>query len=36
MAIKEEILERRMPPWSAVSGYGHFVNDMSLTGREVS
>ena len=25
-----------MPPWSAVSGYGHFANDMSLTAREVS
>src|SRR5262245_42226386 len=25
-----------MPPWSAVSGYGHFANDMSLTSREVS
>jgi hypothetical protein len=36
VAIKEEILERRMPPWSAVSGYGHFANDLSLTGREVS
>ena len=36
VAIKEEILERRMPPWSAVSGYGHFTNDMSLTSREVS
>lgn len=36
VAIREEILERRMPPWSAVSGYGHFSNDMSLTGREVS
>ncbi|MEO8680741.1 MAG: hypothetical protein ABI665_16945 [Vicinamibacterales bacterium] len=36
VAIKEEILERRMPPWSAVSGYGHFSNDNSLTGREVS
>ncbi len=36
VAIKEEILERRMPPWSAVSGYGHFANDMSLTSREVS
>ncbi|MGH9386786.1 MAG: c-type cytochrome [Vicinamibacterales bacterium] len=36
VAIKEEILERRMPPWSAVSGYGHFANDMSLTTREVS
>jgi hypothetical protein len=36
VAIKEEILERRMPPWSAVSGYGHFANDISLTSREVS
>ena len=36
VAIKEEILERRMPPWGAASGYGHFVNDMSLTGREIS
>jgi hypothetical protein len=36
VAIKEEILERRMPPWSAVSGYGHFANDSSLTTREVS
>jgi hypothetical protein len=36
VAIKEEILERRMPPWSAVTGYGHFANDMSLTAREVS
>ena len=25
-----------MPPWSAASGYGHFANDMSLTGREIS
>jgi hypothetical protein len=36
VAIKEEILERRMPPWSAVNGYGHFANDVSLTAREVS
>jgi len=36
VAIKEEVLERRMPPWSAVSGYGHFANDVSLTAREVS
>jgi hypothetical protein len=36
VAIKEEILERRMPPWGAASGYGHFSNDMSLTGREIS
>jgi hypothetical protein len=36
VAIKEEILERRMPPWGAAAGYGHFSNDMSLTGREIS
>jgi hypothetical protein len=36
VAIKEEILERRMPPWGAAAGYGHFSNDSSLTGREIS
>jgi hypothetical protein len=36
VAIKEEILERKMPPWSAAGGYGHFSNDMSLTAREIS
>ena len=36
VAIKEEILEKKMPPWSAVAGYGHFSNDVSLTAREVS
>ncbi len=36
VAIKEEILERQMPPWSAVTGYGHFSNDVSLTAREIS
>jgi hypothetical protein len=36
VAIKEEILERRMPPWGAAAGYGHFSNDMSLTAREMS
>ncbi|HEX6162277.1 MAG TPA: cytochrome c [Vicinamibacterales bacterium] len=36
VAIKEEILERKMPPWGAAAGYGHFANDMSLTGREIS
>jgi hypothetical protein len=34
-AIREEILERRMPPWSAVRGYGHFANDISLSSREM-
>jgi hypothetical protein len=36
VAIKEEILERKMPPWSAANGYGHFANDTSLTAREIS
>jgi hypothetical protein len=34
-AIREEILERRMPPWTAVQGYGHFANDISLSAREM-
>jgi hypothetical protein len=34
-AIKEEVLERRMPPWPAVSGYGRFANENSLTTREM-
>lgn len=36
VAIKEEVLDREMPPWSAAGGYGHFANDMSLTAREIS
>ena len=30
-AIKEEILERRMPPWGGVKGFGDFRNDQALT-----
>ena len=30
-AIAEEVLERRMPPWGAVKGFGDFRNDQSLT-----
>ena len=30
-AIKEEALERRMPPWGAVKGFGDFRNDQALT-----
>jgi hypothetical protein len=30
-AIKEEVLERRMPPWGAVKGFGEFHNDRGLT-----
>jgi hypothetical protein len=34
VAIKEEILARRMPPWPAERGYGEFANDGGLTTRE--
>ena len=34
-AIKEEVLERRMPPWNAVAGYGEFSNDASLSSRDL-
>jgi hypothetical protein len=30
-AIKKEVLERRMPPWGAVKGFGDFRNDQALT-----
>ena len=33
-AIREEVLERKMPPWQAGPGYGHFANDISLNVRE--
>jgi len=31
VAIKEEALARRMPPWGAVKGFGDFRNDQALT-----
>ncbi|MCI0489743.1 MAG: cytochrome c [Blastocatellia bacterium] len=34
-AIKEELLEKRMPPWQAVKGYGEFRNTPALTQREI-
>jgi hypothetical protein len=34
-AIKEEILEKRMPPWHAVKGYGEFSNAPALTQHEI-
>jgi hypothetical protein len=30
-AIQEEVLERRMPPWGAIKGFGDFRNDQALT-----
>ena len=35
-AIREEIVEQRMPPWPAARGYGRFRNDLSLTAREMT
>jgi hypothetical protein len=35
VAIKEEILSRRMPPWGAVKGFGNFRNDAGLTGEQI-
>jgi hypothetical protein len=32
--IRADVIARHMPPWSAVPGYGQFVNDNSLTLRE--
>jgi hypothetical protein len=34
-AIKEELLERRMPPWPAVKGYGSFANAPLLSQGDV-
>jgi hypothetical protein len=34
-AIKEELLEKRMPPWHAMKGYGEFRNSPSLTQHDV-
>jgi len=34
-AIKEEVLERRMPPWQAVKGFGEFKDDRGLTEEEL-
>jgi hypothetical protein len=34
-AIKDEVRERRMPPWGAVKGFGDFRNDQGLTQEEI-
>jgi hypothetical protein len=34
-AIKEEVLERRMPPWEAVKGFGEFRDDRGLSQEEL-
>lgn len=35
-AIKHEVLNRRMPPWGPVKGYGAFRHDASLTQEEIA
>jgi len=34
-AIRDEVTERRMPPWGAVKGFGEFRNDASLAEPEI-
>jgi hypothetical protein len=34
-AIRDEVLERRMPPWPAARGFGEFANARTLTALEV-
>ena len=34
-AIGEEVLQRRMPPWGAVKGFGDFRNDKALTEEQI-
>jgi len=34
-AIRDEVLEKRMPPWPAAKGFGDFRNDRSLTPWEI-
>ncbi len=33
-SMRSSVLRRHMPPWSAVAGYGEFINDNHLTLRE--
>jgi hypothetical protein len=35
-AIRDEVLNRRMPPWGAVKGFGEFRSDASLTQEEIT
>jgi hypothetical protein len=35
-AIKYEVLNRRMPPWDAVKGFGAFRNDLGLSQEEIA
>ncbi len=35
-AIKRMVLNREMPPWSAVKGFGSFRNDLSLSQEDIA
>ena len=35
VAIKAQVLDRKMPPWGAVKGFGEFRNDQGLTQEEI-
>ncbi|HEX5228987.1 MAG TPA: hypothetical protein VFW44_14815 [Bryobacteraceae bacterium] len=35
VAIKEEVFERRMPPWGAVKGFADFRNEKALTPEQI-
>ncbi|MGH9173876.1 MAG: redoxin domain-containing protein, partial [Vicinamibacterales bacterium] len=35
-AIKEQVVSRKMPPWFATRGVGHFANDPSLADEEIA
>ena len=35
-AIKQEVLERRMPPWGAIKGFGDFRDEDGLTEMEIA
>lgn len=36
VAIQEAVLNRQMPPWGAVKGFGEFANDSGLTQDEIT
>jgi mono/diheme cytochrome c family protein len=35
-AVREELIEGRMPPWDAAPGYAAFANDIGLSARELA
>jgi hypothetical protein len=35
-AIQEQVLQRKMPPWNAVKGFGAFLHDRGLSQEEIA